>query len=105
VTWQEMIDKLRESGHPESLLPVRGSAEGRYSLEILDGQFVVGLMERDKVQRIAAFPTESQAIDFLYDRGVFSFALNGDKRREKWNRNRRTNPLPKAEDFGGRSLT
>lgn len=104
MTWQEMIDKLRAIGHPESHLPIRGSAEGRYGLEDVDGKNVVNVTERNNVYRIAEFPTESAAIDFIYDKGVIDFALNGDKRIEMWNRDRKVNPLPTAEDFGGRTL-
>jgi|GEM_PF-6577299 len=61
-------------------------------------------MERANAEDIAEFPTEESAVDFIYARMVINFRLNGDTRFDKWNASRKAFPLPRAEDFGGRTL-
>ena len=104
MTWDQMIARLRQSGIHEDNLPVRGQAEACYGLRESDGRFIVTLMERAETQDIAEFPTEELAVDFIYDDMVINFRLNGDTRFDKWNANRKAFPLPRAEDFGGRTL-
>ncbi len=104
MTWDQMITKLRLSGVPEDNLPVRGQKEACYGLREGERRFFVTLMERAKTQDIAEFPTEESAVDFIYDDMVINFRLNGDTRFDKWNANPKAFPLPRAEDFGGRTL-
>ena len=104
MTWEEMIQKLRTGGVKPELLPVRGSSESCYGLRRDGDRFVVSLMERGKVQDLAEFPSEEMATAFIYDDCVFAFRLHGDTRFDRWNADRKNNPLPTAEKFGGHTL-
>jgi hypothetical protein len=104
MIWIELITKLRLSGVPEEVLPVRGSSEACYGLRQEGTQFVVTLTARGVVDDITDFPTEESAVGFIYDNEVFTHRLNGDTRFDKWNANPQAFPLPRAEDFGGRTL-
>ena len=105
MTWDEMIADLRHAGMPESLLPGRGHAEGRLGLTEERGRFLVTFMERGETQHLAEFPNEESAVNFIHDSRVFALRLKGDTRFDKWNANPKAFPLlPRAEDFGGRTI-
>lgn len=104
MTWDQMISMLRTKCVPEGNLPVRGSKEGCYGLYKKNNKFLVNLKERDEVYDIAEFPTEEIAIEFIYDREKITFKIDGDTRFDKWDANPKLNPLPRAEDFGGKTL-
>src|SRR5207302_10180433 len=105
MNWSEMIEKLKNSGVRDDNLPARGHDEGNLGLRQSNGKYRVSITERGTSDDIAEFSTEESAIDFIYDREVINFRLNGDTRFDKWNMDRKAFPLPRAEDFGGRTLT
>ena len=105
MTWDEMITKLRKRGVREDNLPVRGHDEGNLGLRHENGRFIVSITERGRIDDIADFPSEESAVDFMYDRHVINFRLDGDTRFDEWNANPKAFPLPRAEDFGGRTLS
>lgn len=105
VTWDQVSDKLRHAGVLDEMLPGLGIAkDGAQSLHREPDRLVVCVTERGETEEIAEFRNEEDAIAFIYDQYVVYFALYGDMRTKLWSQDREAYPLPRAEDFGGRTL-
>ena len=104
MTWDEMLTKLRRAGVPEMNLPVRGHAEACLGLWSENQRFVVNVTERAEVYDVAEFSTEEAAVNYIFDCVVFDFSLFGDSRFQRWNASKDPSLMPRAEDFGGRTI-